>query len=71
MEKKLASLVLSALVPGLGQIYNGQFWKGIAVMVLMFISLCLCIVLIGVITTPVLYVANIYDAMVNAKEGQA
>lgn len=71
MEKRLVAGVLSALVPGLGQLYNGQFWKGVAVHISMWISALLCFVLIGFLLLPIVWLAGCWDAMTNAREGPA
>ncbi len=54
--------VLSFFYMGLGQIYNGQLSKGIFFIILYSISWLLVFVLIGIITTPVLWIYGMYDA---------
>ena len=54
--------VLSFLYCGLGQIYNGQIGKGIGFIVGYFISLALMFVIIGFITTPILWIWGMVDA---------
>jgi TM2 domain-containing membrane protein YozV/RNA polymerase subunit RPABC4/transcription elongation factor Spt4 len=54
--------VLSALWVGFGQIYNGEIAKGIVLMGLYFISVLLIFVIIGIVTTPILWIFGIYDA---------
>lgn len=54
--------VLSFLIAGLGQIYNGQFAKGIIFIIVYFFSWLLMFVLIGFITTPILWIWGMYDA---------
>jgi TM2 domain-containing membrane protein YozV len=71
MEKKLVALLLSAFVPGLGQLYNGQFWKGVAVHISMWIAALLCFVVIGFLLLPIVWLAGCWDAMVNARDEQA
>jgi TM2 domain-containing membrane protein YozV len=60
--------VLSFFWMGLGQIYNGQIAKGIAFMVFYGISWLLCFVLIGWITTPILFIYGVYDAYKSAEK---
>ena len=60
--------VLSALWVGLGQIYNGEIVKGIILIIAYIISVCLTIILIGFITTPILWIFGIYDAYNTAKK---
>jgi TM2 domain-containing membrane protein YozV len=59
--------VLSALFVGLGQIYNGEIAKGLMFMVAYFVSIILIFLLIGFITTPLLWIFGIYDAYDTAK----
>ncbi len=54
--------VLSFFYMGLGQIYNGQIAKGVVFLVIYSISWILTIVVIGLITTPVLWIYGMYDA---------
>ncbi|HKN01550.1 MAG TPA: zinc-ribbon domain-containing protein [Candidatus Binataceae bacterium] len=54
--------VLSFLWCGLGQIYNGQIGKGIVVMVVYAISAFMIHLLIGLLTTPVLWIWGMVDA---------
>ncbi len=60
--------VLSFLWMGLGQIYNGQIAKGIMFMVIYAFSWILMIVLIGFITTPLLFIYGIWDAYKSAEK---
>lgn len=60
------SAVLSFLYTGLGQIYNGEITKGVVLLILMFISLMLMMVIIGFITSPILWLWGIYDAYKSA-----
>jgi|AntDeeMinimDraft_5_1070356.scaffolds.fasta_scaffold05115_3 TM2 domain-containing membrane protein YozV len=52
----------SAVWTGAGQIYNGEIGKGIVLMVLMFVSALSMIVVIGFLTTPLIWGYSIYDA---------
>ncbi len=54
--------IISLLVPGLGQIVKGEIFKGLGIMAALFISGLLAIVLIGFITTPLIYFWQVYDA---------
>lgn len=60
--------VLSFFWMGLGQIYNGQIAKGIAFIVFYAISWILVFVVIGLLTTPVLFIYGIYDAYKSAQK---
>jgi TM2 domain-containing membrane protein YozV len=60
--------VLSFFYMGLGQIYNGQITKGIVFIVAYTVSWILMIVLIGFITTPILFIYGMYDAYKSAEK---
>ena len=59
--------VLSFFFMGLGQIYNGQIAKGVAFIVIYAISWVMIVVLIGLLTTPVLWIYGMYDAYKSAE----
>jgi TM2 domain-containing membrane protein YozV len=54
--------VLSFLWCGLGQIYNGQVLKGVIFGVIYFISALLIFAVIGLLTTPILWIWGMVDA---------
>ena len=58
----------SAIVPGLGQIYNGEIGKGILFMVLYLVSAFLMMAVIGLITTPILWIFGMVDAYKTAEK---
>jgi TM2 domain-containing membrane protein YozV len=60
--------VLSFFYMGLGQIYNGQIAKGIVFIVAYSISWLLVAVVIGLITTPIMFIFGIYDAYRSAEK---
>jgi TM2 domain-containing membrane protein YozV len=60
--------VLSFFWMGLGQIYNGQLAKGIVFIVAYGLSWLLMIIVIGFITTPLLWLFGIYDAYKSAEK---
>jgi len=60
--------VLSVLLIGLGQFYNGQIGKGFLFLALGAISAFLTTFVIGFITTPILYIWSIIDAYKTAKK---
>lgn len=62
MKNPGVAAVLSFFYCGLGQIYNGQIFKGIIMLVVYTISALLMYVLIGFITTPILWIWGMYDA---------
>lgn len=62
MKNAGVAAVLSFLIPGLGQIYNGQILKGLIIVVIQLINIALMNVLIGFITYPIVLVYAVYDA---------
>ena len=61
------AVVLSFLCMGLGQIYNGEIGKGVLFIVLYFVSWLLMFVLIGFLTTPLLWIWGMIDAYKSAE----
>lgn len=62
MKSAGLAAVLSFLIPGLGQIYNGQIFKGFIVFVIGAINLALTTVFIGYITYPIVVIYAVIDA---------
>ena len=60
--------ILSLFFMGLGQIYNGQIGKGVVFIILYGISVALMWVVIGFITTPILWIWGMVDANNSAKK---
>ena len=60
--------ILSFFWMGLGQIYNGQIGKGVAFMVSYVISWLLMFIIIGFVTTPILWIWGMVDANNSAKK---
>lgn len=67
MKNPGLAAVLSFFITGLGQIYNGQIAKGIILIIVYGISWALMFVLIGFITTPILWIWGMYDAYKSAE----
>ncbi len=61
------AVLLSFLLAGLGQIYNGQIGKGVAFMISYFCSLALMWVLIGFVIAPILWIWSMVDAYKTAE----
>ncbi len=53
MRNPLLAAILSIIVAGLGQIYNGQIGKGVIFIILQIINGALTLVLIGWILMPI------------------
>ena len=56
MKSPGLAAVLSFLICGLGQIYNGQILKGLIFLVAYVISWWMMWIVIGFITTPILWI---------------
>ena len=59
--------VLSFICTGLGQVYNGQIGKGIALIGLQIFNILLMFVIIGFITFPITWFYGVYDAYITAQ----
>ena len=59
--------ILSLLINGLGQIYNGEVGKGILIMVVQVVNVLLMGILIGFVTGPIVFIWSIYDAYKTAE----
>ena len=60
--------ILSFFFMGLGQIYNGQISKAVIFIILYAISIGLMFIIIGFITTPILWIWGMVDANKSAKK---
>ena len=67
MRNPLIAAILSLIVAGLGQIYNGQILKGVVFIVLQLINGALTLVLIGWILMPIVGLWSMIDAYLVAK----
>jgi TM2 domain-containing membrane protein YozV len=68
MKNPGLAAVLSFFYCGLGQIYNGQILKGVLMFAAYSISIILMYLLIGFITTPILWIWGMYDAYKSAEK---
>ena len=59
--------ILSFLINGLGQIYNGEVGKGILIIVVQIVNALLMGILIGFVTGPIVFIWSIYDAYKTAE----
>lgn len=66
-KEPLLSLILSFLIPGLGQIYNGEGVKGVVLIIAAVISVVLATVCIGALTYLIVWLYAMYDAYVIAE----
>lgn len=69
MRNPILAAVLSLIVAGLGQIYNGQVLKGVLFIIFQIINGALTLVLIGWILMPIVGLWSVIDAYLTAKRG--
>ncbi|QIN81705.1 hypothetical protein GBA63_02940 [Rubrobacter tropicus] len=67
MRNPLIAAILSVIVAGLGQIYNGQIGKGAVFIILQLINGALTVVLIGWVLMPIVGLWATIDAYLVAK----
>ena len=67
MRNPIIAAILSLIVAGLGQIYNGQILKGVLFIVAQIINGLLLYVVIGFITMPLAGLWAVIDAYLVAK----
>lgn len=60
--------VLSFFWAGLGQIYNGEIGKGVLLLIVYVVSCVMMIIVIGFITTPILWIYGMIDAYKTAEK---
>ena len=59
--------VLSFFVTGLGQIYNGQIFKGILLILIQIVNGLLLYILIGFITMPIVWLYGVINSYRHAE----
>jgi len=59
--------ILSFLLPGLGQMYNGEIGKGVMIVIVQVVNFALMAIVIGFITGPIVMIWAIYDAYKTAE----
>jgi TM2 domain-containing membrane protein YozV len=67
MRNPILAAILSLIVAGLGQIYNGQIGKGVIFIGIQLINGALTTVLIGWILLPIVGLWALIDAYMTAK----
>jgi len=67
MRNPVIAAILSLIVAGLGQIYNGQITKGVIFIVIQLINGALTAVLIGWLLLPLVGLWAMVDAYMTAK----
>jgi len=59
--------VLSFFWCGLGQIYNGEIGKGVLLLIVYIISWWMIFIVIGIVSTPILWIYGMIDAYKTAE----
>ena len=67
-KSPIMALILSLLVCGLGQFYNGQPKKGIILLISAMVSGLLILLVIGFVLLPIVWIYNLYDAYTTAEK---
>jgi TM2 domain-containing membrane protein YozV len=67
MRSPILAAILSLIVAGLGQIYNGQVTKGVIFIVIQLINGALTVVFIGWFLLPLVGLWSVIDAYMTAK----
>lgn len=68
MKSAGLAAVLSLILPGVGQIYNGQILKGLVLLVIDAINALLTVILIGYVTWAITVIYAVYDAYRTAEK---
>jgi TM2 domain-containing membrane protein YozV len=71
MRSPILAAILSLILSGLGQIYNGQVAKGVVFIVVQLINAALTTVLIGWVLMPIVGLWAMIDAYLVAKNNNA
>jgi TM2 domain-containing membrane protein YozV len=67
-KNPVLSLILSLVIPGLGQIINGETTKGVILIVAIVVAYFTCLFVIGFLAVPAVMAYAAYDAFQGAKK---
>ncbi|MDD3977954.1 hypothetical protein L1994_08855 [Methanomicrobium antiquum] len=68
MASPILAVILSFFIPGLGQLYTGQFVKAVLLFLLAVVFAGLSTMLIGIPFYLIVWIYSMYDAFVSAKK---
>lgn len=66
----VVAVILSALLPGLGDLYCGSWMKALVFLALAFVTFILMFVVIGIFLFPAVWVGGLISAWLSAKKSQ-
>ena len=67
-KSEALALILSLIIPGVGEMYDGKIGKGVVILLLAIISSALMFVLIGFILYPIVWIYSMVDSYNLAKQ---
>jgi len=67
IKSPIFALFLSAIFPGIGQLYNGDAGAGILYIILALISIPLCLIIIGYFTYIIVWIIAVITAYTGAQ----
>ena len=70
-KSEVLALILSLIIPGVGEMYDGKIGKGVIILILAIISSALIFVLIGFILYPIVWIYSMIDSYNLAKQYNA
>ncbi|MBN2733267.1 MAG: hypothetical protein JXQ82_00200 [Methanomicrobiaceae archaeon] len=68
MASPLLALIMSFFIPGLGQLYTGQFLKAVGLFILAVIFGALSTLIIGIPFYLIIWIYSMYDAYTSAQK---
>jgi len=68
MASPILALIMSFFIPGLGQLYTGQFLKAVALFLLAVVFGFLSTMLIGIPFYLIVWIYSMYDAYTSAQD---
>jgi len=70
-KSEALALILSFIIPGVGEMYAGKVGKGVIILLLAILSAALIMLLIGFIMYPIVWIYSMIDSYNLAKEYNA